>query len=239
MADNEVLYDSLAHNRASIVGWRRAFSDGLFSASVSPGSTFFVVQMLRVWHRATAALLDNIARDRGDVVVVLLELRWTPRRLHISSTAAMDYSDFPVGIAVRTLLFERIFEKFEDLGVVHVGDQILRLFAELVDLIRLAQVLKEGFLVLVVLKLLDQLLDLVFRLRLFQDSDFEGDLEDSKSTSGRVVCIFWKSNICTDQLDVHEANVSVSQLHRIRNHFVGGWFANGRKTCARLVGFGY
>ena len=28
------------------------------------------------------------------------------------------------------------------------------------------------------------------RLGLFQDSDFAGDLEDSKSTSGRVLCIF-------------------------------------------------
>ena len=28
------------------------------------------------------------------------------------------------------------------------------------------------------------------RLGLFQDSDFAGDLEDSKSTSGGVVCIF-------------------------------------------------
>ena len=28
------------------------------------------------------------------------------------------------------------------------------------------------------------------RLRLFQDSDFAGDLEDSKSTSGGVLCIF-------------------------------------------------
>ena len=71
------------------------------------------------------------------------------------------YTRFPEGIALRTLLFGRIFAKFEDLGVVHVGDQFLRLFAELVNLLRLAQVLKEGFLVLVVLELLDQLLDLV------------------------------------------------------------------------------
>ena len=28
------------------------------------------------------------------------------------------------------------------------------------------------------------------RLRLFQDSDFAGDIEDSKSTSGGVLCIF-------------------------------------------------
>ena len=30
------------------------------------------------------------------------------------------------------------------------------------------------------------------RLGLFQDSDFAGDLEDSKSTSGGVLCIFWR-----------------------------------------------
>ena len=29
-----------------------------------------------------------------------------------------------------------------------------------------------------------------FRLGLFQDSDFAGDLEDSKSTSGGILCIF-------------------------------------------------
>ena len=30
------------------------------------------------------------------------------------------------------------------------------------------------------------------RLGLFQDSDFAGDLEDSKSTWGRIVRFFWK-----------------------------------------------
>ena len=74
------------------------------------------------------------------------------RRFHITSTTAMENTSFPVGIAPRTLQFGRIFAKSEDLGGAHVGDQILRL----------AQVLKEGFLVLVVLELLDQLLDLVF-----------------------------------------------------------------------------
>ena len=33
------------------------------------------------------------------------------------------------------------------------------------------------------------------RLGLFQDSDFAGDLEDSKSTSGGTLCVFWKSYI--------------------------------------------
>ena len=30
------------------------------------------------------------------------------------------------------------------------------------------------------------------RLGLFQDSDFAGDLEDSKSTSGGTLCAFWE-----------------------------------------------
>ena len=59
------------------------------------------------------------------------------------------------------MLFGRIFVTFEDLGVVQVCDQILRFLAEFVDLLRLAQVLKEGFLLFVVLELLVQLLDLV------------------------------------------------------------------------------
>ena len=62
------------------------------------------------------------------------------------------------------MLFGSVFAKLEDLGVVHFGDQILRSFAKLVDLMRLAQVLKEGFLMLVVLALFDQLLDLVLAM---------------------------------------------------------------------------
>ena len=41
---------------------------------------------------------------------------------HFCSTAAMGYTYFPVGITVRTLLFDRIFAKFEDLGVVKSCD---------------------------------------------------------------------------------------------------------------------
>ena len=49
------------------------------------------------------------------------------------------------------------------------------------------------------------------RLGLFQDSDFSGDLEDSKSTSGGVLCILGSRTFCSHKLDVQEANVSVSQ----------------------------
>ena len=38
----------------------------------------------------TVVLFDHESRDRGDVTVVLVELRWTSRRFHISSTAAVD-----------------------------------------------------------------------------------------------------------------------------------------------------
>ena len=52
---------------------------------------------------------------------------------------------------------------------------------------------------------------------LFQDSDFAGDLEDSTSTSGGVLCIFGKSNICHYQLDVQETSVSIPQFYRVWN----------------------
>ena len=62
---------------------------------------------------ATVVLLNNVARDWGDVVVVLLEVCWTPRRFHISSTTAVDQPNIPIGIALKTLLFGRIFRKVQ------------------------------------------------------------------------------------------------------------------------------
>ena len=70
------------------------------------------------------------------------------------------------------------------------------------------------------------------RLGLFQDSDFAGDLEDSKSTSGGTLCIFGShtfvpiSWMCKKQTSVSP------QFYRIRNHFVGCWTANGWITCS-------
>ena len=59
------------------------------------------------------------------------------------------------------------------------------------------------------------------RLGLFQDSDFARDLEDSKSTSGGTLCVFWKSYVCSNQLAVRETNFSFTQFNRFRNHFFG------------------
>ena len=72
-----------------------------------------------------------------------------------------------------------------------------------------------------------------FKIQILQEM-----LKTQKINIRRSFVLFRKSNICTDQLDVQEANVSISQLHRIRNHIVGCWFAYGWFTCARLVGSG-
>ena len=53
------------------------------------------------------------------------------------------------------------------------------------------------------------------RLGSFQDSDFAGDLEDSKKTSGRSLVYLRKPTICPHQLDVQETNVSIPQLERV------------------------
>ena len=53
------------------------------------------------------------------------------------------------------------------------------------------------------------------RLGLFQDSDFAGDLEDSKSTSGGTLCIFG-THICSNKLDVQETNISFSVQQNLK-----------------------
>ena len=124
----------------------------LLSASVSLGSTFFVVQKGPC---LAPRLLFFLITYPG--IEVTSRLFWS------YSVGLREYFIFlpqlqqiipisQLSITIKTLLFGRIFVKFEDLSVVHVGDQILRLFAELVDLLRLAQVLKaspEGMILLV------------------------------------------------------------------------------------------
>ena len=58
------------------------------------------------------------------------------------------------------------------------------------------------------------------RLGLFENSDFAGDLEDSKIHFWRNIVHFWKSNNCANKLDVQETNFSFTQF-RIRNHLLG------------------
>ena len=74
------------------------------------------------------------------------------------------------------------------------------------------------------------------RLGLFQDSDFAGDLEDSKSTSGGTLCMFWKSYIYSNKMDVQETNFSFAQFNRIRNHLFGRRIEIGRYTPHLIYG---
>ena len=71
---------------------------------------------------SSGILLDDKARDRIEIVVVLLECCGTPRILQISPATAEIFPDFLKGIAIRTLKFYRILAKFEDLCVVHVDE---------------------------------------------------------------------------------------------------------------------
>ena len=64
------------------------------------------------------------------------------------------------------------------------------------------------------------------RLGLFQDSDFAGDLEDSKSTSRGVLWIFGYPS----QPDVQETNFGFAQFYRIWSSFSGCWTAYGWVT---------
>ena len=74
------------------------------------------------------------------------------------------------------------------------------------------------------------------RLGLFQDSDFAGDLEDSKSTSGGTLCIFGShtfvpiSWMCKKQTSVWHGSTESEIM------FFGCWIAHGWFTCSSSVG---
>ena len=74
------------------------------------------------------------------------------------------------------------------------------------------------------------------RLGLFQDSDFAGDLEDSKSTSWGTLCVFGSHTFVPISWMCQETNCRFAQLNRIWNHLFGhrteiGWFA-----CSGIMG---
>ena len=76
-----------------------------------------------------------------------------------------------------------------------------------------------------------------WRLRLLEDTDFAGDLEDSKSTSGRILCIFRKPNICTNKLDVQETDFSFTQFHRSWSNLSRCKFTHRSHSRSRSSGF--
>ena len=53
------------------------------------------------------------------------------------------------------------------------------------------------------------------RRGLFQDSVLAGDLEDSKSASGGILCIFGsQSHVCDNKLDVQGTDFSFTEFYR-------------------------
>ena len=115
-------YDWLACHRESIVGWRpcffwRAFFSILFRQVVHsllfrrsvPGST-------------TCCSSQSRIQGWGEVTAVLVELCWNCARIsYLYHNCIRLYLFFPVGIAVRTLLFGRIFEKSSKISVLFIS----------------------------------------------------------------------------------------------------------------------
>ena len=99
------------------------------------------LRLAMLWS-STGILLADVARDRIEIVVVLLKCCGTPRLLKISSTTAIHYPDFRESVAIGALKFR------EDLCLVHILQQFLRRFTEPVDLLRLTHLFKKLFFVL-------------------------------------------------------------------------------------------
>ena len=74
------------------------------------------------------------------------------------------------------------------------------------------------------------------RLGLFQDSDFAGDLEDSKSTSGGTLCVFGSHTFVPISWMCKKTNFTFTQFDRIRNHLFGRWIEIGRFACSGIMG---
>ena len=75
------------------------------------------------------------------------------------------------------------------------------------------------------------------RLGLFQDSDFAGDLEDSKSTSGRILCIFRKSVARSyQQVGCARKNFRFTQFYRSWGNFSRCRFTHGLDSRSRSLG---
>ena len=126
------------------LGGVRDFPVGPFQASVLPGTASSIFQKVRA--SLHDCLLFFFITYPGIVV--------TPRLFWSNSVGIrVDFTFLPQlkwitpisqwRLTVRTLLFGRMFAKFEDLGVVQVCDQLMRFCPELVDLPRLAQILNE------------------------------------------------------------------------------------------------
>ena len=75
------------------------------------------------------------------------------------------------------------------------------------------------------------------RLDPFQDSDFAGELEDSKSTSGGTIVRFWKSYICSNKLECARNKLPFSQqFNRIWDYLFGYRIEIWWVACSGVMG---
>ena len=98
----------------------------LFLASLFQHLSRLVVHLLSfgwsVFYTSTGVLLDDKARDRSDVAIVLLENFWISRIL--TSCFFRNYNKlfrFPRRYKFNHRCLPEFFAKFEDLCVVHIG----------------------------------------------------------------------------------------------------------------------
>ena len=70
----------------------------------------------------------------------------------------------------------------------------------------------------------------------FQDSDFAGDLEDSKSTSGGLLCIFGSQTFVPISWSARNRLSVFRQFYRSWNHFSRCRFTHGRYSPSHLSG---
>ena len=77
------------------------------------------------------------------------------------------------------------------------------------------------------------------RLGLFQDSDFAGDLENSKSISEGLLCMFGSHTfVPRGLLDVPETGISFTQFYRSQDYFSGCRSTDGRYPSLGSLEFG-
>ena len=72
----------------------------------------------------------------------------------------------------------------------------------------------------------------------FKDSDFAGDLEDSKSTSGGVLCIFGSHTFVPISWMCKKTDFSFTQFYRSWGNFSRCRFTHGRYSRSHSLGFG-
>ena len=112
-------------------------------------------------------LFGDVPGNWQDVVSCFVQLSIPFCRLHALAACAVDNARFPIESAIRALYFGRSLAKLNVFRVAHAGDQLLRVFAERIELFSLVQILYQRVTVRLNLELLNQSFDGFFAIRVF------------------------------------------------------------------------